>query len=165
FFFFHAEDGIRDGHVTGVQTCALPICQRPAVIVEILLNHGGTLTKAFEIPVGLGPFAIAAGDINSDGILDLAVANADGNSISLLNGRSDGSFTKLIDLAVGDMKNPRGVELADVNGDGKVDLLITGYQANSFTIYAGDGNNGFRRVGAWFGFTTQPQGVAVADFD
>src|SRR6266508_1360873 len=28
FFFFQAEDGIRDGHVTGVQTCALPICAR-----------------------------------------------------------------------------------------------------------------------------------------
>src|SRR5439155_15991896 len=27
FFFFQAEDGIRDGHVTGVQTCALPIFQ------------------------------------------------------------------------------------------------------------------------------------------
>src|SRR5437870_8106678 len=26
-FFFQAEDGIRDGHVTGVQTCALPISQ------------------------------------------------------------------------------------------------------------------------------------------
>src|SRR5436309_15675563 len=26
-FFFQAEDGIRDFHVTGVQTCALPICQ------------------------------------------------------------------------------------------------------------------------------------------
>src|SRR6266508_5649793 len=25
FFFFQAENGIRDGHVTGVQTCALPI--------------------------------------------------------------------------------------------------------------------------------------------
>src|SRR6266481_4676073 len=25
FFFFQAEDGIRDGTVTGVQTCALPI--------------------------------------------------------------------------------------------------------------------------------------------
>src|SRR5438309_5031209 len=25
-FFFQAEDGIRDGTVTGVQTCALPIC-------------------------------------------------------------------------------------------------------------------------------------------
>src|SRR5690606_40718564 len=29
-FFFQAEDGIRDFHVTGVQTCALPICERLA---------------------------------------------------------------------------------------------------------------------------------------
>src|SRR5690606_39779875 len=28
FFFFQAEDGIRDFHVTGVQTCALPIWRR-----------------------------------------------------------------------------------------------------------------------------------------
>src|SRR5438132_202277 len=28
FFFFQAEDGIRDHCVTGVQTCALPICNR-----------------------------------------------------------------------------------------------------------------------------------------
>src|SRR2546429_4418918 len=28
FFFFQAEDGIRDVAVTGVQTCALPICSR-----------------------------------------------------------------------------------------------------------------------------------------
>src|SRR6266702_8199270 len=32
FFFFQAEDGIRDGHVTGVQTCALPICGRGIVM-------------------------------------------------------------------------------------------------------------------------------------
>src|SRR3989440_6866288 len=30
FFFFQAEDGIRDLIVTGVQTCALPICARGA---------------------------------------------------------------------------------------------------------------------------------------
>src|SRR5689334_23806715 len=30
FFFFQAEDGIRDGTVTGVQTCALPILARSA---------------------------------------------------------------------------------------------------------------------------------------
>src|SRR5256885_6313363 len=28
FFFFQAEDGIRDYKVTGVQTCALPICKK-----------------------------------------------------------------------------------------------------------------------------------------
>src|SRR2546429_7195085 len=37
FFFFQAEDGIRDVAVTGVQTCALPICpwrSHPARVVE-----------------------------------------------------------------------------------------------------------------------------------
>src|SRR5215469_17128912 len=35
FFFFQAEDGIRDLYVTGVQTCALPICDAgPSAIIE-----------------------------------------------------------------------------------------------------------------------------------
>src|SRR5690606_40942882 len=34
FFFFQAEDGIRDFHVTGVQTCALPILPHQGAIAE-----------------------------------------------------------------------------------------------------------------------------------
>src|SRR2546427_12885716 len=33
FFFFQAEDGIRDLTVTGVQTCALPISRRKALVL------------------------------------------------------------------------------------------------------------------------------------
>src|SRR5690625_7604989 len=33
-FFLQAEDGIRDGHVTGVQTCALPIFAKNTRICE-----------------------------------------------------------------------------------------------------------------------------------
>src|SRR5438309_6658682 len=39
FFFFQAEDGIRDGTVTGVQTCALPICRRPRLRHRLLDRH------------------------------------------------------------------------------------------------------------------------------
>src|SRR5205807_3689587 len=39
FFFFQAEDGIRDYKVTGVQTCALPIC----LVVEFMPRDGGHL--------------------------------------------------------------------------------------------------------------------------
>src|SRR5256885_12338006 len=35
FFFFQAEDGIRDYKVTGVQTCALPICLEDRVQGEL----------------------------------------------------------------------------------------------------------------------------------
>src|SRR5690606_40819880 len=38
FFFFQAEDGIRDFHVTGVQTCALPILIKN---LKTISNEGG----------------------------------------------------------------------------------------------------------------------------
>src|SRR5690625_7499779 len=53
FFFFQAEDGIRDGHVTGVQTCALPICapeRTPIAQARIGLPTGamGVLSGALD---------------------------------------------------------------------------------------------------------------------
>src|SRR5690625_1548520 len=44
-FFFQAEDGIRDGHVTGVQTCALPICLAQASKLYRNLDELKHLTK------------------------------------------------------------------------------------------------------------------------
>src|SRR5207253_3725940 len=58
FFFFQAEDGIRDGHVTGVQTCAF----RSQFL-------GGTRTGAggqplpFSPAVKAGPFVFVSGQI------------------------------------------------------------------------------------------------------
>src|SRR5437660_5436164 len=40
FFFFQAEDGIRDGHVTGVQTCALPIFGRGRELPNVDVDTG-----------------------------------------------------------------------------------------------------------------------------
>src|SRR5256885_12086212 len=39
FFFFQAEDGIRDYKVTGVQTCALPICLTEELIDQLSRNR------------------------------------------------------------------------------------------------------------------------------
>src|SRR5690625_1219969 len=49
FFFFQAEDGIRDGHVTGVQTCALPICAGVGIDnidLEAATEHGVIVVNA-----------------------------------------------------------------------------------------------------------------------
>jgi VCBS repeat protein/FG-GAP repeat protein len=133
--------------------------------VTILLNHDGTLAKASEIPVGLGPFAIASGDFNTDGILDLVVTNADNDTVTILNGHADGSFAKLIDLHVGNVHSPRGIAVADLNGDGTADLAITGYTSNALVLYLGDGHNGFRLGTTFFGNPVQPQGAAVGDLN
>src|SRR5690606_40220923 len=51
-FFFQAEDGIRDFHVTGVQTCALPIClgQPPDLTLEVEVERVGVgLGQGLEV--------------------------------------------------------------------------------------------------------------------
>src|SRR2546426_12549561 len=51
FFFFQAEDGIRDYKVTGVQTCALPISAKSYTGGEkssLPLNHGFTVCWSDE---------------------------------------------------------------------------------------------------------------------
>src|SRR5690606_40479958 len=52
-FFFQAEDGIRAFHVTGVQTCALPI-SRLAVVAAIfhMMNHA-TFKASLFMAAGL----------------------------------------------------------------------------------------------------------------
>src|SRR6516164_10285877 len=52
FFFFQAEDGIRDGTMTGVQTCALPISAALAGPEACLLRRGGRGVEADILPLG-----------------------------------------------------------------------------------------------------------------
>src|SRR5437870_4947240 len=48
-FFFQAEDGIRDGHVTGVQTCALPIYKSLNLIIRLELEQNGEAIKHMAV--------------------------------------------------------------------------------------------------------------------
>src|SRR5207253_6169361 len=81
--FFQAEDGIRDGHVTGVQTCALPISLiirlqlggpnghvvTAAQYNQIFTMHGTTMIFLVVMPLGAGlanflvPLMIGARDV------------------------------------------------------------------------------------------------------
>src|SRR5690606_41189209 len=56
-FFFQAEDGIRDFHVTGVQTCALPISELPARSTgnrHRRAPRGGAGGRPHPVPAGAG---------------------------------------------------------------------------------------------------------------
>src|SRR5205807_7815823 len=58
-FFFQAEDGIRDYKVTGVQTCALPICRSLAIIPELQIALRQT-TNQLCILLGMPPEELQA---------------------------------------------------------------------------------------------------------
>src|SRR5256886_13661044 len=66
FFFFQAEDGIRDLTVTGVQTCALPICCRRHTTVLWGRIPAGISRRSFHTAHG-GPAGHFAGRVATAG--------------------------------------------------------------------------------------------------
>src|SRR2546421_7882123 len=62
FFFFQAEDGIRDLIVTGVQTCALPISIQPVPARPRLVGDGERGAFRLELPDQLVDVALSRAD-------------------------------------------------------------------------------------------------------
>src|SRR5207245_7019740 len=77
FFFFQAEDGIRDATVTGVQTCALPISSSPTSRTSPLLT-GDVLTGGLVRDVGedVGTYAIRQGTLTASSNYALKIGRA-----------------------------------------------------------------------------------------
>ena len=125
-------------------------------------DAGQRYRPARDYVLGGGPFDVAVGDLNRDGRLDIAVANADSDTIDLLFNQGAGNFATPVTLPF--PGNPRGIALGDFNRDGTLDIAATTFATAGFDVLfgAGDGTFPTRRA---FGAPVNPQGMAVADFN
>ena len=78
---------------------------------------------------GRTPYAIVTADFNSDGKLDMAVANYSDNTVSVFLGKPDGTFDRNADYVVG--VEPDALAVGDFNGDGRPDLAVTNQNCNN----------------------------------
>src|SRR5256885_6583211 len=60
FFFFQAEDGIRDYKVTGVQTCALPIYWTAGIVVDLRTTDCSGRTEIHDARAGAAELQVPA---------------------------------------------------------------------------------------------------------
>ena len=124
-----------------------------------------------DLPTAVGPWGITVGDIDSDGKLDIAVANSNsgaGNTISIFRNTSVPgaiSVAPKIDLTTG--TSPRYIAIGDLNADGKHDVVSVNAVSNTISVFRNTGTVGAPAFAAKTDYATggSPQQVLIADLD
>ncbi|OCQ99415.1 hypothetical protein BCD64_10145, partial [Nostoc sp. MBR 210] len=112
--------------------------------------------------VGTNPSSVTVADFNSDGNLDLAVANSGTSDVSVLLGDGTGNFATATNFTVG--TNPTSVIVGDFDSDGNLDLAVTNSSSNNVSVLLGNGSGGFGTP-TNFSVGTNPSSVTVGDFN
>ncbi len=122
--------------------------------------------SATSVAVGDAPISLAVGDLNGDGIVDLAVTNTQQGAVSIRFGVGDGQFMAASELSVGAF--PDGIAIGDVDGDNDLDLVVTtnpaGAKSDGVVVLNNNGVgmftlNGLHIVGS------SPKSVELVDLD
>ena len=151
----------------------LATANRDSDDVVVLLGSGsGSFAPAAGSPFGAGdtPVALAAGDFNSDGIVDLAVANANSdsygsNAVTVLLGSGSGAFTSTPLPPFPGPIQVDDVAAGDFNQDGNLDIAVANTSYNEVSIYFGSGAGGFVGPAGYALNGALPTSISVADFN
>jgi hypothetical protein len=120
-------------------------------------------------PTGVTPVSVAALDLNGDGKPDLAIANRDDDTVSVLRNLGDGTFAAKVDYSTGSKpsdtkRRPSSVAALDLNGDGKPDLAVTSSDEGTVSVLLNLGNGSFAFKDA-YATGLNPYSVAALDLN
>ena len=114
------------------------------------LTCTGAPPNQFAPPVGLpalaNPHSVRMVDLNGDGRLDLLVANAGGNAVSVWLGNGDATFGTRMDFATG--PEPKSAAVGDFNRDGRLDLVTSNQGGASVSVLLANPTGNFGYGGA-----------------
>ncbi len=111
------------------------------LIVELGDRSGGGYeftSPGRRYDIAGGPTGVAAGDLNMDGNVDLAVADQRQDNLRIFVGDGDGNFTD-DDDTYGTAGDPRVILIADVDRDGALDLAVGSGVDGSLTMLLTNG--------------------------
>lgn len=116
-------------------------CDGNGVPDDCDVNGVWNLAPGDSVDVGAAPYALATGDFDGNGTLDLAVPNSGSDTISVLSNDGAGGFTSMATLATAAL--PRGLVAADLDADGDIDLSVALEEAAAVAIFTNQGDGTF----------------------
>jgi|GEM_PF-614143 len=117
---------------------------------------------AVNYEAGDSPYSVFCADLDGDSDMDLAVANAGSDNVSILKNIGDGTFQIKVDYGAGDQ--PRSAFCADLDGDSDLDLALTNTFTDNVSILKNDGDGTFQTK-VDYSTGDGPYSVFCADLD
>jgi hypothetical protein len=135
--------------------------------IGIFLGYGNisfTSPEKYSTGSYASPYAVAAGDFNNDGYMDIIVANYGSNNIGIFLGYGNGSFANQTTYSVG--SSPYSVAVGDFDNDFILDIIIANADANNVGIFRGHHDGTFENmVLIQLGYGSYPFSVLISDFN
>jgi hypothetical protein len=137
----------------------------------ITLLFGCVETTGFRVVTiksGKGATSIESADFNRDGHPDLAVANEQDGTVTILLNVGDAGFKPAPGSPFFANQNPNDICIADVDNDGNPDLCIANTEVSMLTLLLGNGRGQFRQAPTSpYRVHSRPHthGITVADFN
>src|SRR5262245_11948477 len=136
--------------------------------LSVLVNNGdGSFQSAVATDVLTGSNfgatnSVAVGDVNGDGLPDVALTSSTSHTVEVLLGNGDGSF-QIDHLLISVGQNPTSVAVGDFDGNGALDLVTANGGSDTVSLLLGNGDGSFQpRIDLAVG--SEPHAVAVHDF-
>ncbi|HEY6272858.1 MAG TPA: choice-of-anchor D domain-containing protein [Terriglobales bacterium] len=127
-------------------------------------NFAASDSAPTTLQTGLEPYSVATADFNGDGLLDLAIVNYTGSTVSIFLNSVHGFPSAPTSTLALPGAGPQSVAVGDFNGDGKPDLALTMAALDQVVVALGNGDGTFTlstpaAVGIF------PTGVVAGDFN
>jgi hypothetical protein len=106
--------------------------------------------------------AVAVGDFNGDGFLDVAVVNNADNTVSIFLGMGDGTLQNQVVFSLG--AGPIAIVTGDFNGDGILDLAAANSGSDTVCVLLGNGDGTFQNA-AFYATGSDPSGLIATDLN
>src|SRR5439155_697045 len=112
--------------------------------------------------VGSNPRGLAIADLNKDGKKDVAIANVNGSSFSVLLGTGGGALAAAISYSTGSSTSPENVVVDDFNSDGKHDVAVANLNNGRTGVYLGNGDGTLQAAQS---YAVNSIALAMGDFN
>lgn len=153
--------GTKSVYAKAIDTQGVSTDSAVATLNVVAMTPSTFFASPTTYPSGQNPVSITTGDFISDGLKDIAVANANDQTVTIFKNMGQGIFNVVNTISLA--ATPKSIVSGDFNNDGKIDIAVAVEQNKIIILQNSDNLGNFTQSSV--NLSAQPIGLVAGKFD